>query len=217
MGKIVGLGAGGHAKVMVDLIRESGEHEIVGLLDPDASLHGTEVLGVEVIGADDKLQSLAAEGVNLAFVGVGSIDDTAPRRRLFQLARSEGFKIPPLVHPSANVAQTASLDSGAVVLSGGHVNPDAQLGENALVNTGAVVEHDCTVSDHAHVSPGAVLAGGVHMGEGAHVGLGASVIEGIHIGANATVGAGATVVEDVPRGCLAIGVPATNRKRGDEA
>jgi UDP-perosamine 4-acetyltransferase len=205
--RVVGLGAGGHAAVVVDILRASG-NDVIGLLDPDTSLKGASVEGAPVLGGDELLAQLRDRDVEGFFVGVGSTGNAAARRRLYTLGREAGLVPIAAVHPGAVVAGSATLAAGVTVMAGAVINPRARLGENAIVNTAAVVDHDCIIGDHAHVAPGAVLGGGVVLGEAAHVGIGAVVREQCAIGAAAVVGAGAVVISDVPGGLTVVGIPA---------
>jgi UDP-perosamine 4-acetyltransferase len=217
--RVVGIGAGGHAKVVIDILRLMGGYEIVGLLDADKALWGTEVLGVRVLGDDSLLPQLHKQGVNDAFVGVGTVGDTQPRIRLYETARRHGFQIVRAVHPRAVVAPSAEIGHGPTIMAGAVINPDARIGDNVIINTRAVVEHDCIIGDHVHIATGAVLSGTVIVGQGAHVGAGASVRQGITIGERAVIGAGAVVVRNVPAGATVVGVPAepiASRVMGDD-
>ena len=206
--RVIGLGAGGHAKVVLETLAAMGGFDVVGLLDPRDELTGASVHGVPVLGEDELLGREYDEGVTHAFIGLAGSGDTRPRRRLFDLARSHGFEIVSAVHPRAFVSPSAVLGDGATILAASVVNTDARLGRNVIVNTGAIVEHDCRIGDHVHVASGARLASGVRVDEGAHIGLGASIVQGLHVGAGSTVGAGAVVVRDVEPGVVTVGVPA---------
>jgi UDP-perosamine 4-acetyltransferase len=204
---IVGLGAGTHAKSLLEAIRSAGRFEVVGLVDDDPERAGADVLGLPVLGPES-LERLQADGVRHAFAGVGGIGDASGRRRVFEHLGRAGFELPPIVHASAVVSPWAKLGRGVHLLAAAVVNASVEIGDDAIVNSGAIVEHDCRLAPHAHVAPGARLAGGVTVGEGAHVGIGAVVIEGVRIGAGALVAAGAVVVRDVPDGARVAGVPA---------
>ena len=208
MTRVVGVGAGGHAKVVIDILRLLGGYELVGLLDPKAELKSTEVLGVPVLGDDDFLPQLRAQGVDRAFIGLGAVGDTGPRRRLYEKVRQHGFGIVKAIHPRAVIAQSAQIGHGPTVMANAVINAAASLGDDVIVNTAAVVEHDCALGDHVHVATGARLASGVHVGAGAHIGVGASVRQSVRIGREAVVGGGAMVVDDVPDRVVVVGVPA---------
>jgi UDP-perosamine 4-acetyltransferase len=211
--RAVCLGGGGHAKVVLDVAQLLGSPEVVGVLDSNPKLWGSALLGVPVLGDDSCLESLRTQGVTAFLLGVGGGRDFKLRKRVFESARTAGFRPTSLIHPMAVVSRFARVPPGTTVFAGAIVNAGAALGENVLVNTAAVIEHDCLVGDHAHIAPGALLAGGVQVREGAHIGAGATVREGLIIGAGAIVGAGAVVIREVPDGAVVAGVPASSLAR----
>lgn len=211
--RLIGLGAGGHARVAVESLRAAGGYHLVGFLDPREELWGTDIGGIPVLGGDDLLDRQYHQGVQWMFVGLGSVSDTQPRRRLYESAIRVGFRAASIIDPSARISGSASLRSGVTILPSAVVNAGAEVGENAIVNTSAVIEHDCVVGAHAHVASGATLAAAVDVGEGAHIGAGAVVRQGIRIGARAVVGIGAAVVEDVEPETVVAGVPARTLRR----
>lgn len=200
------LGGGGHARVLLDCLQRAGNAVIHGILD--AEDRGEDLFGVPILGDDDLLPELAAQGVTHFAVGLGGTGDNRPRQRLYTLALSHGLKPLTILHPTAIVSPWATLGAGCQLLPGVIVNAGAALGENVLVNSGAIVEHDCVVGDHAHIATGARLASTVQIGALAHVGAGATVRQVARIGEGAVVGAGAVVVKDVSPWTVVIGVPA---------
>jgi UDP-perosamine 4-acetyltransferase len=213
--KAVGLGAGGHAKVMLEILLLDPQLEICGLLASSPGEIGRTLCGVGVIGEDGLLPSLVQQGVTHAFIGVGSTANSETRRGLYERATRAGLTMLSAVHPSAVISPSATIGAGATIMAGVIVNASARIGANVILNTGAIVEHDAVVGDHCHIAPGATVGGGVSIGPGSHIGIGAVVRQGQRIGSNAVVGAGAVVVSDVADGETVIGVPA--RPRSDPA
>ena len=182
------------AKIVIEILQLVGEHELVGLLDPrQVKLWGTEVLGVPVLGDDDRLPELYAQGVRGAFIGLGTVGDAVPRRRLYEKACRQGFQIVQAIHPQAVISPSAQIGNGPTIMAGAVINAAVKLGDNGIVNTAAIVEHDCAISDHVHIATGARLASTVRVGDGAHIGLGACIRQCVDVGKNAIVGAGAVV------------------------
>ncbi|MBN2288952.1 MAG: serine acetyltransferase, partial [Candidatus Glassbacteria bacterium] len=147
---VVGLGAGGHAKVVIEILRQDSRYELTGLLDPKPELAGKSVSGVPVVGGDDSLAELKARGTNHFFIGLGSVPHPGPRKRLYLLAREKGLKPVSAIHPKSVIAPSADLGPGATVMAAAVINAEACLGENVIVNTGAIIEHDCRIGDHVH-------------------------------------------------------------------
>lgn len=206
------LGAGGHSKVLIDALLAVGHLTPIGILDSDCALHGSAICGVKVLGGDDLMSELLADGVCKVVIGVGGISDNRPRKALIEMARSNGFDVCGVIHPRASVSRFATVHPSAQVFSGAHVGPSAEIEDGTIVNTHAVIEHDCLVKAHAHVASGAILGGGVTVGTMAHIGSGATIRQKIQIGACAVVGAGAVVVRDVVEGDVVVGVPARSMR-----
>jgi UDP-perosamine 4-acetyltransferase len=197
------LGAGGHARVLLEALRSSG-HKVAALIDPDRALWGAKVEGALVAGGNEKLPGFPPSR-HAAAVGVGAGRDTRRRRAVHEAAAAAGYVLPPILAPSAIVARSARLGAGAQVLTRAVVHPGASIGDGAVVNTAAVVEHDCRVGKHAFIGPAAVLCGGVRVGDGAFIGAGAIVLPGLKIGDGALVAAGVVVRKNVADGAKELG------------
>lgn len=212
--RIVVYGAGGHAKVVLDVLERMGTYEIVGLLDDSAELAGTVRKGYRVLGGREQLSVLRNQGVEAIIIGLG---DNRLRKAVYEEAVQTGFTLCSAVDPSAQIGGGVVIGAGCLLVAGTVVNVDAQIGVNAIVNTGATVDHDCRVEAHAHLSPGVHLAGRVSIGEASHLGLGAVVLPNLSVGKNCIVGAGAVVRENLPDGVVAVGNPAKVIKRNEVA
>ena len=99
-GTVVVLGGGGHAKVLISVIRKL-PWTIAGYVDPrDVG----PVLGVPHAGGDDVLPALLARHPGCAAaMGVGKVDATARRARIQAAAEALGYAFPTFVSPDAVV------------------------------------------------------------------------------------------------------------------
>jgi len=206
------LGAGGHARVLIECAKQMDGIRIEGILDPRPSLIGKALDGIPILGDDDLLSQMRARKVEYFIVGLGGTGDNRPRKRLFEKALDHGLKPIQIQHKSAILSKQVILEEGCQLLPGCIVNSGSRLGSNVIINSGAIVEHDCTVGNHVHVATGALLASTVTLGEGVHIGIGAAIRQQITIGDYSVVGAGAVVVKDVPPGVVVVGIPARESK-----
>jgi sugar O-acyltransferase (sialic acid O-acetyltransferase NeuD family) len=209
--EIVVLCAGGHARVLVDILRRSGQ-TVIALIDNDSSLRGTKLDGVPITGDDKSVFERDPNSVVLvnALGNAPKFGDSMlrPRREIFDAFSSKGYSFLKVCSPDAVVSGHVDLGDGCQVISGVIINPGCSVGANSIVNTGAQLDHDCEVGHHSHIGPGAVLCGAVRIGDSCHVGTGAVVTQGVCIGADAVVGAGAVVVKNVSPGATVLGNPA---------
>jgi acetyltransferase EpsM len=199
--RLLVVGAGGHAKVVVDAARAAG-FAIAGIVgDRDGR---STLLGVEV---SENAHGIDAEGFIIA------IGNNITRAKVFA-EYAEG-PLPPLsvVHPSAIIADGVTIGEGTFVAAGVVVNVDARIGRDVILNTACAVDHDVVVGDHSLVGPTASLCGESRLGEGVTFGAGASIIPVKTVGDWTTVGAGAAVINDLPERTVCVGVPARNIRR----
>lgn len=200
---VIVMGAGGHAKVIIDMLLQSAEYRLAGCVTHEPG--ATEVMGLPVIGDDDTLGTVYASGVRHAFVAIGNNRVRADR---MHYARSIGFTIVNAISGHAIVSSRATLGAGVAIMPGAVINVDTVVEDGAIINTGATVDHDCRIGKFAHIAPGTHLAGNVTVGEGAFLGVGTAVIPRRAIGAWTTIGAGSAVVRDIGDHVTAVGVPA---------
>lgn len=193
------IGAGGHAKVVIEVARAAGWTPVAAL-DPNAK---GDVLGVPIVGADSELAQLWQDSdIDGAVVAVG---DNQLRSKLAGVARAPGCPLPVIVHPSATISPTARLGDGTVVMAGAVINAAATIGRDCIVNTGAIIEHDCALQDGVHAAPRTVMGGACRFGAATLFGIGAVARPGVTVGAGVTIGAGAVVVSDLADGVTAFG------------
>lgn len=199
------VGAGGHARVVVDMVERAGQYEIVGVFDDDPAKHGQALAGHPIVGGVEALLATARAGSTTAVVAIG---DNRARHAVTRRLAGASIALATVIHPAAVVARDVVLGAGTVVMALGVINPGTVVAPGVVVNTSASVDHDCVLGDCAFVGPGARVSGGVRIGSLSLLGTGASVVPGRTIGRNVRVGAGAVVVDDVPDDVTVVGVPA---------
>ena len=206
MEEIVVVGGGGHAKVVLSILRKLNRFNVLGYTD--LKDNGT-LLKAHFIGSDTELPSFAATRAGLnAVIGVGQVGLGTLRHDLLARLRRIGLRFPEIVSPASTVNEEVEIGEGVVVMDGAIVNVGSKIGRGAIVNTNTTIEHDVTLEEWVHVAPGATISGGASIGSFSMIGAGATVIEGIHIAANTIVGAGATVIHDLSEPGVYIGCPA---------
>jgi sugar O-acyltransferase (sialic acid O-acetyltransferase NeuD family) len=196
-GSILIYGAGGHARMVIDLVRQGRQYSIAGLV-ADPPPKEREIAGVPVLGSGGELEALQKRGQRLILNAVGALERPLLRVEIFHRLAELGFAFPAAVHRHATVEPSAGIGAAVQVFSMAHIGAGARIGFGAIVNTGVIVSHDCVIEDYAHLTPGVVLAGTVRVGTGALIGMGVTVHMRVSIGAWARIGNAARIHADVP-------------------
>lgn len=198
---IIIIGAGGHAKVCIELLRAMGE-SIDYCIGADSSL---QCLGVPVLQGDANLARLRDAGYSKIFIAIGANN---LRVQLANIAGELGYQLVNAMSPQAIISPTVQLGVGIAVMAGAVINAETVIGDLAIINTGATVDHDCQIGKACHIAPQCGLAGNVSIGERSFLGIGCKVIPNISIGVNVMIGAGSVVVSDIEQDLTAMGIPA---------
>ncbi len=187
-------GGGGHARVIMDCLRDSG-CIVQGVFDDNPELKS--IAGIDILRP---YSPHIFPGLPIII----SIGNNEIRKKIaIEISHAPGYS----EHPSVLRSSSARIGAGSVLIHGSVIQADAELGKHCIVNTGATVDHDCVIGDYVHIAPHATLCGNVEVGEGAFIGAGATLIQGIKIGKWVTVGAGTVVIRDVPDYAVIVGNP----------
>lgn len=193
------IGAGGHAKVVLDALLEGGTNQSSVTARADTA-------AADLLGLDVETPSVAPSLAELSFhVAIGA---AGVREQLFGEALAAGGTPLTVIHPAAVVSRFATIADGAFIAATAIVGPKAVVGRGVIINHGAAVDHDCAVGDFSHIAPNASLGGGVTVGARCLIGAGAVVLPGVAIGDDVTIGAGAVVTRNVASNQTWTGMPA---------
>ena len=162
---VVIIGAGGHGKVVLDILRAASNSKIrpIGFLDADPALVGSSINDLPVLGRIHHVSKLKQQKVTGAIVAIG---DNRTRFSYAQYLIDEGVDLISAIHPRAIVSSTARTGRNVVIAAGAVVCADAQVGDSVILNTGCIVDHECEIGEAAHICPGVALAGRVRIGAG---------------------------------------------------
>lgn len=204
MGKLILIGAGGHAKSVADSI-DKLEYKLCGFIDSNKT--GTH-MGLPIFGTE--VEDIPNYEEYSYFVSIGDVEY---RKNWFDRIRERRLNIINIIDSSAIISATAKMGIGNFVGKMAVINADAEIGNDNVINTKALIEHECKVGDHNHLSTNSVINGNVIVGDSVFMGS-SSVCNGqLKIGSNAIIGSGSVIIHDVPEKVTVVGVPAKVIKR----
>lgn len=196
---VVIYGNGGHAKMCADIIMQSRQYNIAGIIDDNPN--STGLRDYTLFGDSSMLDELYDKGLKYIIIGIGFLNNLKERESLYNRLTLK-FSIPTIIHPRAMIEPSVMMGDGNQIMSGAIIGSDAVIGNNCIINSGAIISHDCTIGHSTHVTPGAVLAGHVKAGERCLIGMSVNIMIGAEIGNDVTINNGLSVFKNVPSGMI---------------
>lgn len=191
--KIYIYGASGHGLVCEDVAKNMGYRECIFLDDNK---------GIKFENTLPKYD---------CFIAIG---DNQIRKRIYEKVEQNGFKIVNLIHKSAIISPSASVEenAGILIMPYAVVNAKAKIEKGVILNTSSVIEHECVVREFSHISVGAKCAGNVKIGKNCFLGINSCVLPDLSLADNSILGGGATLVKSQNEKGVFVGVPAKKLK-----
>ncbi|MDD1476221.1 NeuD/PglB/VioB family sugar acetyltransferase [Arthrobacter sp. H16F315] len=212
MTELLVIGASGLAREVLSCVRETGQFDVVGVLDDDDAKVGSALDGAPILGPVSYALRYPAARV-VVCIGAG-------RARERVVARLAGLGVPAyrfatVVDPSVRVPSCCEVGPGSILLGNVTLTAAILVGSHVVLMPGVTLTHDDVVEDFATLAAGVCLGGGVRIGRAAYLGMNSSVREGTTVGSGSVIGMGAAVLADVPPDETWAGVPARVLKPAD--
>ena len=212
MDQVILIGAGGHAK------------EILGLIRDVQRVH-RDFFAIQGVFADSKPQESNFSLHNIDYLGtigdlienstryldskyVIAIGDSDIREEIDFKLQEAGLSPLTLVHPTALIGEMVEIGEGSIICANAVLTTNIRIGRQSHINIGAIIHHDVIIGDFVTISPSVTVTGNCQIEKLATVYAGATLVPGIRIGSKAKVGAGSVVTKEVAAGVTVGGSPA---------
>jgi sugar O-acyltransferase (sialic acid O-acetyltransferase NeuD family) len=210
MRPLILVGASGLAREVIAglagsrIIDSSDDHKVIGLLDDRASLHGSEMSGVPVLGPVDSAV-VYDDARFLVCVGSGQARSMIVDRLARSGIRDDRYAT---VLDRQMSTESSSIGPGSILLAGVTLTAGVTVGAHVVMMPRVVCTHDDRIASFVTLCAGVVLGGGASVGTRSYIGMNASVREGVRIHRDSVLGMGAALLQDLPAGGVWAGVPA---------
>ena len=201
---VIIMGAGGHSKVIADIIVKSQDN-VLGFLDDNIPINTVIIKEkkLKVLGKIEDSIKIKEQNNDIEFViGIGN---NKTRKAIAENYPDLNYYT--AIHPSSQIALDVKIEDGTVIMANACINTSTTIGKHCIINTGAIIEHDNIIEDYVHISPNATLCGTVKIGELTHIGAGSTIKNNTKICSNCIIGAGAVVVKNIEEEGTYVGVP----------
>uniref|UniRef100_UPI004049CF5D acetyltransferase n=1 Tax=Flavobacterium sp. TaxID=239 RepID=UPI004049CF5D len=198
MNKIIIIGAGGHAAEIRDYITHYNnavatekQFEVVGFLDDNENNYKAYSFNEPFLG------TIKEHEVSTNVLYVMGIANVKYRRPIVSSFINKGAKFATLIHPSAIISPSATIEEGCVISHNASVGPKAVIGRFNMLNSRCTIGHDTKMGDFNFIGPQVVFSGFTQIGNDNMFGVNAATIPSIEIGNNNTIAAGMIITKPV--------------------
>jgi sugar O-acyltransferase (sialic acid O-acetyltransferase NeuD family) len=190
------IGAGGHSKVIIDIIYELGNYNIVGIYDDNKT---GDFSGIKIIGKIAEINNTT----DYFIIGIGN---DKIRKKIAE--EFNQLKWATLIHPKTIIAKTATIKEGTVVCAGAIIQTEVEIGKHCIINTNCSIDHESIIGNYCSICPSSTICGQVKVDESSFIGANSTIIQTIEVGKECIIGAGTVVIKNIPNNSKAVGNPA---------
>ena len=187
MNDLVIVGAGGHCRSILSILRLQKNCSILAIYDnaprPNEYIDGIKVLHIDEI-LDNKCRNLFP-----------SIGDNQRRYDAIKFLTYSSF--PSIISPYAYVDPSATIGKGCFIGSFAYVGPQVHIDDFSIINTHAILEHESKVGSFVHLAPSSVVCGRTTISDFCFLGANSVVIDNLEIQKNTIIGAGSVVIRSI--------------------
>ena len=208
MQQLVILGASAYpeiGEIIRDINQEYGKYYVVGILDDNKELHGTEVEGVKVKGP--LLEALNYSDDVQFVLGIGSYKTRITRYYILKKLGLPDSRFVTLIHPQAKIFSSAKVSHGCIIHAGVVVFNDAIVEPFTLILPNTIIGARNLVGRGALVTSLVSTTTDVKIGAFSFIGTTSAIAERVEIGPGAMIAMGTKVYQDIPHGAVVFGNP----------
>ncbi len=200
MNDIAIIGAGGHTRSSISLLKESFPNASFVIYDDSYNSDTRE--HIDKIFIVDSISKINNKNCNI-FLSIG---DNKKREMYFNKFKKNIIN-DNLVHPSAYMEKNIRIGVANQIYANSYINSFVNIGDNNILNTSSILEHEVKIGSHNHISVGTKLCGRVIVGNRCFIGAGSVIIDKVSICDDVIIGAGSVVIKDITSSGTYVGNP----------
>lgn len=208
MNDLIIIGASGFGREVAWAVERRNKVEptwnLLGFIDDDESIQGTNVNGYMVLGTTENVLKYP-DAYYVCAVGA-----SRTREKIISKIKAvkPDIKFGTVIDPSVEISDIVTIGEGTIICAHTIITVNISIGNHVIINLDCTIGHDAILNDFVTLYPSVNVSGITNIGHAAELGTGIQIIQGKTVGDYSIVGAGAVVVKDIPAKCTAVGSPA---------
>jgi acetyltransferase-like isoleucine patch superfamily enzyme len=185
------------AEQVIDILLDDPGKTVIGILDDDMSLQGSQFLSVPIIGKTADLEELYIKNIfDTAIVSSGNTVDI--RKKFFEICQQLSIPMTNAIDSTAKFSRDFLIGTGNVICAQTHFGYRSKIGDNNFISAKCSFDHHSHLGDNILFGPACVTSGGVTINSDVRMGTGIFIEPNLEIGKGAVIGSGAIIMTSVP-------------------
>ena len=201
------VGDGETAELAYEYFTYDSKFEVAAFSVEKAYLKKNNLFGLPVLPFEDIERLYNPEKYEM-FIAVSFTDLNRVRLRLYNLAKSKGYKLASYVSSKAFVWRNVSIGDNCFILENNTLQYNVKIGNNVILWSGNHIGHRSVIGDNCFISSQVTISGYCEVGENSFVGVNACIAPTVKIAKDCVIGAGAVVLQSTFTGLVYVGNPA---------
>lgn len=199
--RVVIIGAGNGAEVVIDILLDYPDVEIVGLVDDNVKVFRNYNIPVLDCGIKDFPDKYGSDFYDSVIISIGAnLKSMGLRRSIFEKYKAKGVKFTNAIAKSAEIRRGAQIGEGNIIGAGCYIGTLTKIGDNNSISYGANIGHHNIVGSHNLIAPGVFTSGADKIGDSCIIPAGVSIINRVSIGDKVIVPIGYAVSQSIEDG-----------------
>ena len=184
--KLLIVGAGGHGRCCLDIVRDLKIYDTISFLDDNCA---NEIINdCKVIGGINEMNNYYPEYKDI-FIAIGN---NQLRKKLINKAKCLGYHVVSIIACNAVVSSYASIKDGTIIFNNAVIEANANIGAGCIIAANTTINHDAIIKDYCLIYSNSVIRPNSQIGSMSRIGSNCTVTF------NAKVKAGS----DIEDGCV---------------
>jgi sugar O-acyltransferase (sialic acid O-acetyltransferase NeuD family) len=193
--KLVIIGDSAFAEVAYECFTHDSEYEVVGFAVESEFLRRDTLFGLPVVPFES-IEQHFDPAATCFYAAMVYTQLNRLRTRLFNAARSKGYRPASYVSSRAFVWHNVKLGEHCFVFEDNTLQPFAEIGDNVVLWSGNHIGHHSRIGNHCFIASHVVVSGFCEVGDSSFLGVNVSLANNLKIGRDNWVGPGVTLVHD---------------------
>lgn len=197
--RVVIIGAGNGAEVVIDILRDDYEKEIVGLVDDNVKKLTNYTYPVFDCGIYEFPDVVPRNQYDTVIISIGStLKSMKFRKEVFEEYRKKEVAFTNAISKSADIRRGVKLGIGNLIGAQSYIGTLTQIGDNNSISYATFIGHHNIIGSHNLIAPGFVSSGSVEVGSSCIITAGVVSRNCVRIGDNVVLPVGYDVINSIP-------------------